>query len=337
MKQSICMLGEGAWGTSMSLLLAHNGHRVNLWCYHEEVAREIQKTRFNQRYLPGIKIDDHIYPMTDIKKAISGATVIFEAIPTEFLRSVVERVMPYYDPEKQSWVVLSKGIEDKTLLLPGQIIQQLFGPESDVKITVVTGPSFAQDVARQKMTAVVVAADDCTRAKAINELLANHYFKTYLSMDIIGTQAAAAFKNVIAVGVGLVSGAGGSDNTRAYIITRGLQEMALFVQALGGKPQTVSGLAGVGDLILTCMGGLSRNIALGEHFARGASLREIEEQLGALPEGINTLKSVYEIMQRDNFQLPVCAGIFDIIFNNKSVSDVLDELMEHPFEIECLV
>ncbi len=328
------MLGEGAWGTSMAILLANNGYRVNLWCYHDEIAQEIKSTRINQCYLPGIKIPELIYPTSDIKEAVSGATYLFEAIPTEFLRSIVEQVKSVYVSE-HIWVVLSKGIEEGTLLFPSQIIKEICGP--DVKTAVVTGPSFARDVAEQQMTAVVIAADDCLRAKDIYELLSNNYFKPYLSMDIIGVQAAGAFKNIIALGVGLVSGAGKGDNTRAYVITRGLQEMALFVHSLGGCTQTVSGLAGVGDLILTCMGDLSRNIRVGHRVAEGESLGEIKQEKGALPEGINTIKSVYEIMQRDKLKLPVCAGIFDIVFNQQSVQEILNRLMDQPFEIECLV
>lgn len=334
MKAPVAVLGEGAWGTVLAQVLAQNGHPVRLWCYHPDVADHIKKNRRNETYLPGIKLSPLIHPSADMHEVVQGVSRIFEAIPTQFLRSVVEQARPYCHQD-QVWVILSKGIEESSLLLPTQIIQQVCSFQ--VPVVVLSGPSFARDLAREQLTAVVIAADDRVRAQQVCTLVATDYLKPYVSSDVVGVQACAAFKNIIALGVGLVAGAGYGENTRAYMMTRGLQEMALFVRSFGGCPQTVFGLAGVGDTVLTSMGSMSRNVQAGGYIARGMTIDELRQKMAVLPEGITTLGAAHSWMCQKKIKLPLSEKIFEVIHKKKTVPAMLEYLMQQPFDVECLV
>ncbi len=328
----VCMIGEGAWGTAVSTLLAHNGYTVKLWCHDHDVAKKIQETRYNERYLPGIKLDEKIQPVTDFAQAFQNVQWIFEAIPVQYVREVLQKAKPHIDLQ-QTWIVLSKGIEKDTLLLPTQIIADVFGPK--VKTAVFVGPSFAQEVATKQITAVTLAAPDCTPGYSLQKLLANNYFRPFISTDMIGAQVGAALKNVITLGIGMLDGAGYSDNTKAFLLTRGLQEMVELSIAMGGKKETVYGLSGVGDLVLTSMGKLSKNLQVGKRLGSGQSLDDILQKTGYIPEGINTVQSAHKLMQKYNVQLPICRGIYDVIFTQKTIQDFLQELMAQPVQWEC--
>ncbi len=329
---NIAMLGEGAWGTAVAMLLAYNGHEVKLWCYNTELVSQINETRHNERYLPGVTLPKNITAVATLDEAMSDADWVFEAIPVKFLRSVLEQSKHCYK-DTQRWVVLSKGIEQGTLFFPTEIIADVLGDA--VQQTVFAGPSFAMDVARKEITAVTIAAPECELAKELQELLANDYFRPYISTDMIGVQLGSALKNVIAIGVGMLDGAGYTDNAKAFMITRGLHEIAELAVALGGKQQTVYGLSGVGDLILTAMGSLSRNLQVGKRFGQGQSLESILKETGYIPEGINTVESVQQLMRKHGVRLSICLGIYEVIFNNKPLEDMLKELMREPLSYEC--
>jgi len=331
MKQ-LCMIGEGAWGTAVATLLAANGHRVKLWCHDAQVSQEIKSTRRNERYLPGIELSELIEPTTDLAHAVEGAEWIFEAIPVQFLRSVLEQARRCCTQD-QCWVVLSKGIEQETLKLPTQIIDELLGYIAHK--AVFAGPSFAKEVATQQITAVSVAATDPERGCALQKLLANSFFRPYVTDDIIGVQVGAAFKNVIALAVGMLKGAGYTDNTQAFLFTRGLHEMTELTRALGGKQETMYGLAGVGDLVLTAMGSLGRNAEVGRRLGLGQTLQNILDETGYIPEGINTVKSVNALARQHNLNLVICTGLHEVIFGDLTLPAMLERLMNAPLEREC--
>ncbi len=331
MKQ-IAILGEGAWGMAVATLLAQNGHSVKIWCYHAEVVEQINTQHRNEKFLPGIALDPSIKATSDMKEALCDAHWVFEAIPVKFLRSVLQEAKPCFDSD-QVWVVLSKGIEQDTLLFPTQMIDSVLG--ASVKKAIFAGPSFAQDVAKKQITAVTVAAPDCDQAKELQQLLANDYFRPYITTDMIGVQVGAALKNVITLGVGMLDGAGYTDNAQAFLLTRGLHEMVQLATHLGGKQETVYGLSGLGDLVLTAKGSLSRNLDVGKRLGSGQPLEEILKETGYIPEGINTVQSVYQLMEKEKIDLPICWGIYEVIFTDTTVEQMLKSLMHEPLSWEC--
>jgi glycerol-3-phosphate dehydrogenase (NAD(P)+) len=328
----IAVLAEGAWGTAVATLLAHNGYHVRLWCYHRELVDIINKTHRNDRFLPGITLDTKIKAVATIDQAVCDAQWVFEAIPVKFLRASLQKAVACMRSD-QIWVVLSKGIEQDTLLFPSQIIDDVFN--RSVTTAIFAGPSFAMDVAQKKITAITIAATDCTIGIDLQKLVTNDYFRPYITTDVMGVQAGAALKNVITLGIGMLDGAGYTDNTKAFLLTRGLHEMVQLAQAVGGKQETVYGLSGVGDLVLTSMGSLSKNLMVGKQLGKGKTLDIIAQETGSIPEGINTVQSVYQFMNKQQLALPICKGIYDIIFNKKSVQDFLTALMNEPLSWEC--
>lgn len=330
--KTVAMIGEGAWGTAVATLLAANNYTVKLWCHDPRVAHSIVKKRINERYLPGIQLSKYIIPVTKLEEAVCDVTWVFEAIPVQYLRSIFTQAKKCFSQE-QVWVVLSKGIEKDTLLLPTQIIDEIFGTQT--KKAVMAGPSYAQEVAQQEITAASIAADDCELGLQLQRMLANSFFRPYVSTDLIGIQVGSALKNVITLGIGILDGAGYNDNTKAFFLTRGLNEIAQVSKALGGTQETIYGLAGVGDLVLTAMGKLSRNLEVGKRLGRGESLETILQQTGYIPEGINTVQSANALSEKIKLNLFICKQLYAVIFKNKSIEAMLSELMLQPLEWEC--
>lgn len=320
MKHTVTVLGEGAWGTAISTVLAHNGHTVKLWCHDPQVVETIKTSRINQRYMPDIKLSNSILPTVSLEEALEGVQLLFVAIPVKYLRSVVNQAKPFVRAD-QAWIALSKGIEQETLMFPTEIIDNAFGTYIEGGICV--GPSFAREVVRKQFTGMVLSAPNKEQSAHVKQLLENEYIRIYETTDIVGPQVGSALKNVIALGVGILEGAGYGQNTRAFVLTRALQDMVTCAQALGGEKETIYGLSGVGDLVLTCMGGLSRNVMVGKCFGQGQSLEKVIEEKGVTPEGVNTTKSIYKLAQKYNMSLPVCQGIYDMVFEGKSVDEFL--------------
>lgn len=319
----ITVIGEGAWGTAVATLLAHNGHTVLLWCHDEKVKKSIETKQVNERYLPGITLSKNIVPILDLGEALKQSSWIFEAIPIKYLRSVLEAIDLHMCTNKP-WVILSKGIENSTLMLPGQIIDSVLGFQTPQ--VVFFGPGFAHDLAHKHITAVALASTDEKLAFSLQKLLKNDYFKPAISSDSRGAQLCGALKNVIALCVGMLSGAGYGDSTKAFVITQGLHEMATLVTACGGKQETVYGLAGVGDLILTSYGKQSRNVKVGYMLGQGKPLDLILQETGMTPEGINTLTSIHELMKKIDMRLPLLEGVYGVVFSGELLSDFLQKL-----------
>jgi len=319
---TICVLGCGAWGLAIATVLAHNGHSVIVWCHLPEYAKEINNYHTNTRYLPGKILDKKITATADIHDALSCSDLIFEAIPVQFLRSVITEARPYYT-KNQSWVILSKGIEQKTLLLPSQIIATILGPEIESRMAIVAGPSFAHELIEQQPTAVTLATTHHLLQTQLENLLHTSYFRTYSSTDIIGTQIGGALKNVIALAIGILDGAGYQDNTKSFIVTRSINEIINITKAVGGSPETILELSGIGDLILTCMGKSSRNLYVGREFGMGKTLDTIISTTGYTPESLNTIRSCYELIQQKNITAPLITDIYHMLFNNLLVKDFI--------------
>lgn len=329
MSKTIAMLGGGAWGTAVATLLARNGHTVRLWCFEQEVADCITQNQINATYLPGIELSKNIIPTSSLCDAVTGADLIFEAVPVAFLREIVTQVAPHVVPE-QPWVCLSKGIEDKTLFFPTQILDDVFcrwiQSTDTVRTAVLTGPNFARQLAQEEKTAALIASSDPELCKLVATCCGTPYFTSQCSSDLIGAQVGGALKNVISLFLGIIDGCEYHENTRAFLLTKGFGEMISIARHLGGNAKTICGLAGFGDLVLGLVGEKNRNYDVGVLFGQGNSLAEISQMRPLLPEGINTTKSIMQLIERDSLDAPVCKATHDIIFHNKSIRGFVEQL-----------
>lgn len=325
MNNKIAVLGAGAWGTAVASLLADNGTLVSLWSYEQNVAYDINTTRLNTKYLPNIALPTNIIATNNMHDALEGASTIFQAIPVAYLRSILQQVK-HEAPSARfaTWVILSKGIEQHTSLLPSQILEDVFG---SVACVVVAGPNFAHEVAHKLFTATIVASSNQQLAKQVADLLCNRHFKTFISSDIMGVQAGSAVKNVIALAVGMARGAGYGDNTRAYIITQGLHEMTLLAEFYKGHKETIYGISGLGDLVLTCSSETSKNMRIGKKLGSGMTLKECAQYMPTLPEGINSVQTLHSMIMQNHLLLPLCRATYDCIFNGESFKHLLENIV----------
>lgn len=321
MAQHVTVLGAGAWGTAIAHLLASNGQAVFLWCHEPDVATDINFRHENSYYLPSVELPSSIYATASLEEALVGAEMVFEAVPVMFLRITLEHARQYIH-DNQLWVVLSKGIEQNTHYFPSQMINDVF--DQRVRIAALGGPNFARELAEKRLSAATIAsaAHDPLAAHAVKQVVRAPYFIPYLSDDLLGVQIGGALKNVIALGLGIAHGAQAGDNTRAFIITEGLAELGLFARHYGAQPETVYGLSGLGDLVLTSTGLLSKNMLFGKLLGEGNLFSDISRE-GLLPEGINTVQSVKQIIDVHGLDLPLMRGIYEFIFNDTMLSDML--------------
>ncbi len=333
MKNKVTVLGTGAWGTAFATLLAENGHEVIMWSYEQEVADEITQYHCNKQYLEGVTLDAKITATCDMQEALTDTTLIFGVVPVKFLRKTFSDAKPYIRDD-QVWILLSKGIEQDTLKLPSTIFEEICGESA--KVAVLSGPSFAGDLAEKQYTSATIATSDHDLGCMIQKALANNYFHPFLSDDMIGVQVGGALKNVLALTVGIARGAGFKDNTVAFLLTRGLREIVRVATHFGGKEETVYGLSGLGDLVLTSMGSLGRNLKVGEMIGQGQALDQILKTTGLMPEGINTVQSVHEMITKEKLDLPICQGTYDIIFKQSTMKQLLDDLIARPLSQECV-
>jgi glycerol-3-phosphate dehydrogenase (NAD(P)+) len=325
MNKKVSMIGEGAWGTAVATVLAHNGYTVQLWCHDPAVVESIKRTRFNERYLPGVPLSSSIHPTSNLKEAVDGSSFIFEAIPVQYLRQVLQEVRPFISP-LQPWIALSKGIEQETLFLPTQIINDVLGTEC--KTAALVGPSFAREVAARQLTAINFAYhDDFYRDTNHQLLLNNEYFNVKRSTDFIGVQVGSALKNVIALGIGMLDGAGYGANAQAYFFTLGLHEIARVIEACGGNRETAYGLCGVADLVLTAMSKQSKNWTVGVRIGKDQPLKDVLKETGFIPEGLNTVQSTFELAKRHALPLPLCIGMYEVLFAHRSINELMHSLM----------
>ncbi len=319
--QAVTILGGGAWGTAVAHLLASCGHNVLLWCFESEIADEINQQHHNSYYFSGIELPKKIRATASLKEACVHSTIIFEAVPVLFLRKTLEQAKPFVT-DQHVWVVLSKGIENKTGFVPSQIIDDVFNRLC--RTAIFSGPSFARDLAAQEVTGIDLAVekDDAGLAILINKLVSCNYCLINIVNDKIGVQLGGALKNVIALTMGIALGAQASDNTRAFILTRGLDELAQCASYFGAEQKTLYGLSGFGDLILTSLGSLSKNMSFGVKLGQGMQFGHMSRE-GVLPEGINTIRSLVEIMKEKNLHFPLIKVTHDIIFSGYSFADLI--------------
>ena len=327
---NITVIGAGAWGTALAISLAAQ-HRVTLWARDAQQVAAMQTTRCNQRYLPGVTLPDNLLLSADFIAALSAAELVIIAVPTAALRLTLRRLV-------QSGIHLSgvvwlcKGFEAETSLLPHQVADQELPP--GVHCGVLSGPSFALEVARGLPTALVLAANDEAFAQRIAQAIHNARLRVYASNDVVGVEVGGAVKNVMAIAAGVCDGMELGNNARAALITRGLAEITRLGLKLGGRPETLGGLSGAGDLILTCTGDLSRNRRVGLLLAQNQSLDEILRQLGHVAEGVYAVREVHGLALRLGVDMPICEAVYRVIYDHVPTADMVANLLNRTASLE---
>lgn len=329
----ISVLGAGGWGTTLAVLLHYNGHKVTLWEYKKHYAKVLLKTRINELYLPGLKIPDEIDITHDLEESTTGQNIIVLAVPSQFLRSVISRVS-YSQIKNTILVSVAKGIETKSLMTMSQMLRDEISELDDSQIGVLSGPSHAEEVSKRIPTAVVSASHDLAASKSIQSAFMTSYFRVYSSTDVLGVELGGAFKNVIAIGAGIIDGAKFGDNTKAAIMTRGVAEIARLGTALGAQPETFAGLSGMGDLIVTCMSRHSRNRYVGEQIGSGKKLKEVLNAMEMVAEGVETSRSASQLAKKQQVETPITDEVYNILFEDKDPVKATTDLMTRDMKME---
>ena len=322
----ILVLGDGGWGTALALVLQHNGHKVTLCSKFPDYASYVNKKRENTKFLPGIKLPPSINITSEFM--IQDLDLIVMAVPTQFCRSVLEDVKSRipHSAFRIPIVSVAKGIEQKTIKRPSQIIKEVLDYPKD-KIAVLSGPSHAEEVARKKPASVVVASANKKLARDLQAIFSNEYFRVYTQDDVIGVETAAAVKNIIAIAAGICDGLGLGDNAKSALLTRGMVEISRLGEALGGHKKTFFGLAGIGDLITTCISPHGRNRAVGARIGKGETLNQILKSMQQVAEGVWTAKAVMKLIRKHKVEMPITQEVYKILFENKSPIKAVYSLM----------
>ena len=321
----ITVVGAGAWGTALSALLARKGHAVTIWSYEPEIAESINQRRLNP-YLSDVSLPEGLCAETELALAVRGADVVLSASPSQFVRAVMAEAAGSLAPGALI-VSASKGIELASLLCMDEVLDGVLSQAHMQRFCALSGPSFAREVAAGSPTAVVVAGRTEEAADQAQDIFQTPYFRVYTNTDVVGVELGGALKNVMALAAGITVGLGYGHNTMAALITRGLAEMTRLGVAMGAETATFSGLAGMGDLVLTCTGSLSRNRAVGHRLGRGESLDEILADMTAVAEGVKTAPAVHELAARHGVEMPIVEQVYHIVQENKRPADALKDLM----------
>lgn len=316
------VLGSGGWGTALALVLCDNGHDVTLWSHSPEKAAQMEKSRENP-LLEGVPLPEALRITGDLD-CLDGADMVVSAAPSFAVRATGEKARPHLRRET-ILVTVSKGIERETGLRMSQILQEATG--NICKVVALSGPSHAEEVSRKLPTGCVSACPDRSAARFVQDAFMNDYFRIYTSYDIIGVELAAALKNVVALSCGICTGLGFQDNTRALLMTRAMAEIARLGEQLGGTRRTFGGLAGVGDLIVTCTSLHSRNYRAGILIGQGRTVPEAMAEVGAVVEGYYAAESVYQLAEREQVEMPICRCAYEVLYRGKQARDVVSELM----------
>ncbi len=326
MRYRVCILGGGSWGTALAHHLGRKGLKVSLWFRDPERASIVRERRENIFYHPGIKIHENVFITSDLG-VVSDSESIIVAIPTQFLRNTLEKIKDFLRTD-QRILSASKGIERKTLLLPSKIFEDVL----DKKVASLTGPSFSKEVMEGKFTSVVVSCEDEDTSLFFQDLLHTESFRVYINRDQVGCEVAAAMKNVIAIASGILDGLSLGLNARAALITRGIAEITRLGVAMGANPVTFQGLSGIGDLLLTSTGDLSRNRRLGLLLGKGYSLDDAKKMVNGIPEGVDTAVSSRELSKNLGVRMPISREVYNILFEGKSVEESMKDLIkEKPY------
>lgn len=320
------VIGAGSWGTALAIVLADNGHEVRLWGHREDQINEINSRHTNEKYLPEVELPTSIVGYFDLKAAIKDIDTIILAVPTKAIREVLRNLVSLLT-DKVLICHVSKGIEPDTLKRISEMIMEEVPGYLLKDIVVLSGPSHAEEVSRRQPTTVTASSTNIKAAEEIQDLFINQHFRVYTNPDIIGVEIGGALKNIIALGAGISDGLGFGDNAKAALITRGLAEISRLGMKMGANPLTFAGLAGIGDLIVTCTSVHSRNWRAGNLLGKGHNLDEVLKNMGMVVEGVRTTKAAYQLAKKENIDMPITNAIYDILFNNCPPKDAVDGLM----------
>lgn len=323
--ETIGVIGAGSWGTALSLLLARKGYSIDLWVYEEELCRLLKETRENKLFLPGFTLPDSIRPTNSIEEAVAGKSVLLLVAPTHVFRQTVISLRDYLQPNCLI-INASKGIENESLSTAHQMLQDIL--TAPYTPAVLSGPTFAAEIAKESPSGAVAASNDEESAEAVKTIFSTPTFRVFTSTDILGVELGGALKNVIAIATGISDGLGLGYNARAALITRGLVEITRIGAALGAKPETFSGLSGLGDLVLTCTGDLSRNRTVGIKLGQGQKLKDITANMKMVAEGVRTVKSAYTLKTQLNIQASIIEETYRVLYEEKPPREALKDLMK---------
>ncbi|MGB5811296.1 MAG: NAD(P)H-dependent glycerol-3-phosphate dehydrogenase [Polyangiales bacterium] len=327
------VLGAGSWGTALAKQLADQGHPTRLWARREAMAGAIQSTRENQAYLPGFTLPDTLEATADLGFALDGAELIVCVVPTHGIRDVLQEVASVI-PTGVPIVSAIKGIENETLMLVSEMFEDVLPSSHHAQLTFLGGPSFAKEVAAGVPTAVCVAGRDGGMVSRAQSAFTTGLFRVYSTEDVIGVELGGALKNVVAIAAGIADGLGFGHNTRAGLITRGLAEISRLAIAMGANPLTLAGLAGMGDLVLTCTGDLSRNRNVGLQLGQGKSLDEILGSMQMVAEGVRTTRSANALSEKIGVEMPITQEVYAMLYDGKPALEAVGDLMKRPMRAE---
>jgi glycerol-3-phosphate dehydrogenase (NAD(P)+) len=325
----ISVIGAGSWGTTLACLLAEKEYDVVLWAFEKDLIETMHATGMNSVYLPEVQLPANLKVTHDIEEAVKKARYILNVVPTQFTRAVFKEAVQYI-PENAVIISASKGIEQGTLLTVSSILKEITGHQT----AVLSGPSFAKEVINKFPTAVTLATEDPDAGLILQEIFNTHYFRVYTHKDMLGVELGGALKNVIAIASGISDGLGLGHSARAALITRGLVEIVRLGVSLGADERTFSGLSGLGDLVLTCTGPLSRNYSVGVGLGKGLKLKEILSSTKSVAEGVATALSAFELSRRQGVEMPIVEQIYEVIYKEKSPVDAVSMLMNRTLKSE---
>jgi glycerol-3-phosphate dehydrogenase (NAD(P)+) len=329
----IGVIGAGSWGTTLANVLAKKGFDVTLWVYEKELAERLKATRTNHLYLDRITLATNLAYTNNLVEAVAGRQVLILVSPSQVMRRVLKQIAPHLEADSLL-VSAAKGIENDTLMTMSEVLPEVLGPQILQRSAYLSGPSFAREVAEEQPTAVAVASADLSVAHRIQELFSTDYFRVYTNQDVVGIEIGGALKNVIALASGVGDGLGFNHNARAALITRGLVEIARLGVAKGANEATFYGLAGMGDLVLTCTGDLSRNRSVGIELGRGRKLEDILNKMNMVAEGVKTTLSAYQLALKLGVVMPITEQMYQILYENKDPKVAVVDLMQRALTSE---
>jgi glycerol-3-phosphate dehydrogenase (NAD(P)+) len=329
----LAIIGGGSWGTALAIVLAPRYKTIRLWTHEPDLANRIARSRENDVYLPGFRLPENVECGSDLALALDEAGIVLSVMPSRFVRQLYQRMLPVLTPN-MDFVSATKGIERGTLLRMSEVIRDVIGRRFEPRVAVLSGPTFAREIARGEPAAVVISSTDADLAASIQREFSGPALRLYVNDDPTGVELGAALKNVIAIGAGICQGLGLGSNPIAALITRGLAEITRLAVAMGGQPRTLAGLAGLGDLVLTCTGELSRNRTVGIELARGRSLQEIVSSMTMIAEGVETTGAAVELARKFSVDMPITEQMDHLLQGEVAPREAIRRLMERTLRNE---